>query len=145
MSASIPIKVVLSDLWSDLSGAQKFIAIALFVLIVGAIASSWWQTFGAWNEIRGYRNAAIKAEREKDEAIEAAAKIATQIKVREEELLKVEVKRDAKKQDVEKARTDVERDRSDYDAAVRSRVPEAPSTDELCARFAAAGHPCQPR
>lgn len=140
---SVPIKVVLSDLWADLSGAQKFVAVALGLVIVFAVAGSWLNTFRTWDQIRGLENAAIEAKREKDDALEQAAKVASTIKIREEELAKVEVKRDAKKQEIDKARSDVARDRAEYDAAVKYRRQDIPSTDELCRQLAAVNHPCR--
>ena len=141
----VSITQALSDLWADLSASQKFVAIALVLLMFGAIGASWINTFKTWQEVRVYERQAEQARQEKDEALANVAKIATQIKIREQELEKVEVKRDAKKSDVEKARVDVDRDRAEYERAVRARVTDAPSTDELCERLAASGHPCQPR
>lgn len=145
MSETIPIKFVLSDLWADLSGAQKFIAIALVLLIIGSLAGSWWNTFSTWSEIRVYRAEANAAIKERNAALAEAAKIATQIRVREEELEKIEVKRDAKIEDVKAAGDVVARDRAEYDRAVRERVPDIPSTEQLCDSLKSLGYPCQPR
>lgn len=145
MSETIPIRVVLSDLWSDLSSAQKFVAVALAVMIVGSLVGSWWNTFSTWSEIRVYRAEANAAIKERNEALAEAAKIATQIRIREEELEKIEVKRDAKIEDVKAAGDVVARDRAEYDRAVRERVPDIPSTEQLCNSLKSLGYPCQPR
>lgn len=141
----VSISEALGDLWADMTGSQKWVTVALVGLVIAAVVASWVNTFQTWQEIRVYERQAQEAKFEKEEALTNAAKILTQIKVREQELEKVEVKRDAKRSEVEKVRGDVARDRAEYDRAVRSRVTDAPSTDELCARLAASGHPCQPR
>lgn len=131
--------------WEQLARRQKIYigaAVVLLVIIIGALVVD---RFQAWEQTRVYEQQAAQAERDKEAALTQAAKVAAQIKVREEELAKVEVKKDAKQKDVEKARGDVDRYRAEYERAVRSRVAEAPSTDDLCAQLAAAGHPCQPR
>jgi hypothetical protein len=131
--------------WEQLARRQKIWIIAAAAIVVVLVGWSWLETFQTWQEVRVYERQAEQARQEKDEALANVAKIATQIKIREQELEKVEVKRDAKKADVEKARVDVDRDRAEYERAVRARVTNAPSTDELCERLAASGHPCQPR
>lgn len=132
------------ELWSDLSGAQKFVTIALAVLAVVLVVGSWINTFQAWSEIRVYENDAIKARQEKDEALEAARKIASNIKVREEALGKVEVKQNETKDEIKRGESDIARGRAEYERAVRERRPDVPSTDELCAELKQLGYPCYP-
>lgn len=131
--------------WEQLARRQKIYIVGALMLLVSLIGYGVFDHFRLTGAVRESENAAIKAEREKDDALAEASKIATQVKVREEELAKVEVKRDAKKQEVEKAKSDVADARAGYDAAVKHRRPDAPSTDELCAYLAANGHPCQPQ
>lgn len=140
----VPIGEVLSDLWADLSGAQKFVTVALVALIAIALIGSWVNTFQTWSEIRVYEKAAIEAQRDKAAALERAAKIASDIKIREEALKKVEEKRDVKKTEVKNAADVVSRDRAEYDRAVRERRADVPSTDQLCRELAALGYACQP-
>lgn len=129
--------------WAQLAKRQKIYIIAAAVLVVIIIGSLAFDSYRSWSQIHTYEQQAAQAERDKDEALTEAAKTASVIKVREEELAKVEVKRDAKKQEVDKAKSNVARDTADYERAVHARVPNAPSTDDLCARLAAAGHPCR--
>lgn len=140
---TVTIREALGDLWADMSGAQKWVLIALVLGCVAAIIGSWANTFQAWQEIRVYERQAVKAEQEKNEALEKAAKIASSIRVKEEELFKVEVKRDEKVAEVKRAGDIVARDRADYDRAVRERVPSVPSSDELCASLKSLGYPCK--
>jgi hypothetical protein len=143
-NTKVPIKTVLSDLWADLSASQKFIAIALVVLMIGALAASWLNTFQTWNTVRQYENQAIKADREKVEALEKVAKIAGELKKREEDVAKDEAKRDEQKVEVKKGAVVIDRDRAEYERAVRERRTDSPSTDQLCRELAALGYPCQP-
>lgn len=142
---NVPISELVSDLWYDLSTGQKFVSFALVALVAVALAASWLNTFRTWGEVRVYEREATKARQQRDDALEKAAKIANVIKIREEELAKVEVKRDAKSEEVKRAAEDVKRDRAEYERAVRERRPDAPSTDELCRELGALGYPCYPR
>lgn len=140
---SVPIRVVLSDLWADLSASQKFIGVALVLLMIGTVVASWVNTFQSWSEVGVYENQAAEAEKEKEAALELASEVAATIVVREEELAKVEVKRNEKKGEVKRDVDAVARDRAEYDRAVRERLPNVPSSGELCRRLAALGHPCR--
>jgi flagellar biosynthesis/type III secretory pathway M-ring protein FliF/YscJ len=133
--------------WQQLAGRQKLYIAAgalLLLIILGGVA---WDSISARLETSRFEREAAEAQRQKDEALEAAAKIAGEIRIKEDELLKVEVKRDAKSDEVKSVKADVDRRRADYDAArqQRTKPSEAPSSDELCARLAALGHPCNPR
>jgi hypothetical protein len=140
----VSIGEVLSDLWADLSGAQKFVLVALVALIAIALIGSWVNTFQTWSEIRVYEKAAIEAQRDKAAALEHAAKIASDIKIREEALAKVEEKRNEKELEVKRGAVVVGRDRAEYERAVRERRQDVPSTKQLCDELAALGYPCQP-
>lgn len=143
----VSVTTALRDLWRDMSGAQKWVTVSMIALFVVVLVASWVNTIQTWSEIRGFEQQATKAEQEKDAALEQAAQIATQIKVREEELGKVEVKQDAKRDEVKAANDAVAHDRDEYERAVKHRTPsdQVPSTDQLCKQLAAAGHPCYPR
>lgn len=136
---------VIKEAWFNLTIGHRLLAAAVVLVIAGMMVSGWVAAGRSWLETRVYERQAAEAERQKDAALTQAAKIAATIKVREEELVKVEVKKDAKQKDVDKARSDVDRDRAEYERAVRSRIANAPSTDDLCAQLAAAGHACQTR
>lgn len=138
----ISIREALSDLWADMSAAQKFVGIALALLVAAVIVGSWWNTFQAWSEIRVYERQAAKANQEKAAALELAAKVANTIRIREEELKKIEVKRNEKLGEVKDLADDAARDRAEYERAVRERLREVPSTDELCRQLAALGYGC---
>lgn len=136
---------VIKEAWFNLTIGHRLLAAAVVLVIAGMMVSGWVAAGRSWLETRVYERQAAEAERQKDAALTQAAKIATTIKVREDELAKVEVKKDAKQKDVDQARSDVDRDRAEYERAVRSRIANAPSTDDLCTQLAAAGHACQPR
>lgn len=128
--------------WQQLARRQKIYMIAAAVLVVLVIGGFVIDDLRASLELRAAKKETLEAKRDKDEALAQAAKIVSTIKIREEELAKVEAKKDAKKQEVDQAKRDVDRARAEYDRAVVARDPIIPSTDDLCRRLADAGHPC---
>ncbi len=142
MTEKVTIRDAIGDLWRDLSGAQRFVTVSLVALFVGLLVTSWVNTFQTWSEVRVYEQQAAKAEMERVEALERAAEIASQIKIREQEVFNVEAKRDAKAEEVKQVAEIVQRERDNYERAVRYRLPNTPSTSQLCADLAGLGYPC---
>jgi hypothetical protein len=130
--------------WEQLARRQKLYVAAAGVVLLGFVIWVVADKYRSWAELREFENAAAEAKREKEAALEQAADVASQVQVREEELGKIEVKRDAKKGEIKNAVDRVARDRAEYDRAVRERRKDIPSTKQLCDELAALGHPCRP-
>jgi septal ring factor EnvC (AmiA/AmiB activator) len=128
--------------WNELTGGQKAIVLAVVIVIAGLTVSGWIDSAWSFARVQRYKTQAENARRDADDALQRAAKIASDIKVREDELNKVEAKRDEKQNEVDKADQGVRDARSDYERAVRDARPDTPGTDELCAELKQLGYPC---
>lgn len=139
------IREVIREAWFSLTPGRRWVVVAIVALLAGLMVSGWVDSLRAWQQIRVFEREAAAAKRTAAEKIEAAAKIATEIRKREAELDKLEVKRNEKQKELDKAAGNVSRDRAEYDRAVRESRPDAPSTEQLCDELAALGYPCQQR
>lgn len=131
--------------WRQLARRQKIYIVAAGVVLVLIIAALGVDKLMRWNEIHKYEAAAAEADRQKEAALKLAADTAAKIKIAEEQLDKKEVQKDVAKDEIKKGDEQLSRSRADYERAVHERLPNVPSTDDLCRQLAAAGHPCNPR
>jgi len=129
--------------WDQLTGWQKTKIILLIIVVLGALAGFIWDDLKASSQIRAAQKEAAQAERDKDAALQRAAAIAAELKVREEALAKIEVQKNDKQNEVNQADKVTADARADYDRAVQQHRTVTPGTDELCADLAALVHPCQ--
>jgi hypothetical protein len=113
------------------------------IVIAGLTVSGWIDSAVSWSKVRRAESRAETAERDRDEALRNAARIAADIRAREEALKQVEAKRDEKQIEADKAHRNTLDARAEYDRAVREQRPDTPGTDELCAELAALGYPCK--
>lgn len=129
--------------WSAMTTNQKRAIAGISILIIVAISIGWINSFRAWNEIRIEKGLRKQAQKDADQALKNAAKIASELKKEREELNALEEKKQVKKDEVEQSKTETEDARDDYDRAVRESRTDNPGPDELCAELAELGYPCQ--
>lgn len=137
--------------WSALAKQTKVYIIAAAVLLVIIIGSLIWDDVRVSWQVRTAEKAADvaeakanQAERDKNAALDLAAKTASKIQIAEEQLSKTEGQRDVQKNDIQRGNQKLSTSRAEYDRAVHERLPTVPSTDALCKQLANAGHPCYP-
>ncbi|QQS33509.1 MAG: hypothetical protein IPM50_02690 [Acidobacteriota bacterium] len=128
--------------WASMVWPQRLIVIGGAVLVVVMLVASWATTFSTWREVRGFEKAAAAAKREKEAALATAARVAETIKIREQELVRIEAKRDVQNTEVEIDAADVARARAEYERSVRDRRADSPTVADLCRELAELGYPC---
>lgn len=130
--------------WEQLARRQKIYIAAGAVLVAIVVGSLVWDDLKVKIENHELEKTAAQADRDKHEALDLAAKTASKIQIAEQQLSKVEDKKNVQKSEIDKGAGVISRDRAEYDRAVHDRLPNVPSTDALCKQLADAGHPCYP-
>ena len=131
------------EFWFDMSLVQR---IAVVVIVLAAVAWLIGSTFAYLRtsiEVRRLESIASKAEAEKNDAMAAAAKIASEIREKEKELIRQRAIIDEEYKKLPAAvqrRVDAERNLDSVRASPRT---DAPAADKLCELLANAGHPCR--
>lgn len=130
------------DFWFDMSLVQRVAVLVISVVIAGWILGMTVMYLRASLEVKRLEWKAGRAEAEKNELLAEAAKVASEIRRREEELVRKEAVIDEEYKRLPAAvqrRVDAERDLDGVRANPRA---DAPTADELCQLLANAGHPC---
>lgn len=128
--------------WFTLTVKQRVVTSLVTLVIIIVCATSFYNWFGSWSELRKLESEKIAAKRDAEDALKKAADIARQKIAVDKQLAEVEVKRDGKVTEVEKARVDDAANTVELNRSVRERRTDNPSPEQLCDELAAAGYPC---
>lgn len=129
--------------WKQFSGRQKLKIGAISLLLMSLIFVGGINYFSAWREFRALEAGAAKDKKDAENAMKRAAEIAQIILERENELIKIEERRNEKELELEKSAAETD---AALDNVNRARVQprtDTPSAKQLCAELAELGYPCR--
>ena len=137
------IQDILTLAWEQMTSKQQWLIRALAIIVIVALLMFGFDSCYSNFKVGVAEREQGKFQREAQESLENANKLAKLLKQATDKLKILEEKQNETNTELGKRHQQTVDAQRDYDRVVRQPISKTPSTDELCRQLADLGYPCQ--